>query len=100
MTILDNSGHALSGRTIEAFPTSMKHANPYIVGTNCALGVAQMKHVDKSMVDLSPDWRRAYPNSSLPNTMGAQDEDPEVFWFEGMRTVGLRLTEASEEFSQ
>lgn len=100
MTILDNSGHALSGRTIEAFPTSVKHANPYIVGINCALGVAQMKHVDKSMVDLSPDWRHAYPNSSWPNAMGAQDEDPEVFWFEGMRAVRLLLTETLEDLSQ
>merc|ERR1740138_1591952 len=78
-TIVDNSGRTLSGQTIEAFFISIKHAKPYTVGINCALGAAQMKHFYKSLVDLNPGWCHVYPNAGLPNAMGGYDEDPEIF---------------------
>ena len=37
-TIVDRSGRTLSGQTVEAFWYSVAHANPLIVGLNCALG--------------------------------------------------------------
>jgi len=78
-TIVDNSGRTLSGQTIEAFFISVKHARPYTVGINCALGAAQMKKFYKSLTDLNPGWCHVYPNAGLPNAMGGYDEDPEIF---------------------
>ena len=37
-TITDASGRTLSGQTVEAFWNSIRHAEPTVVGLNCALG--------------------------------------------------------------
>src|SRR5207244_7920924 len=37
-TVTDRSGRMLSGQTVEAFLISISHAQPLIVGLNCALG--------------------------------------------------------------
>ena len=42
-TITDKSGRTLSGQTVEAFWNSVRHANPFAVGLNCALGAALMR---------------------------------------------------------
>ena len=42
-TITDRSGRTLSGQTVEAFYNSVRHANPWAVGLNCALGPADMR---------------------------------------------------------
>ena len=78
-TIVDNSGRTLSGQTIEAFYVSVKHAQPFTVGINCALGAAQMKGFYKKLCDLNSAWCHVYPNAGLPNAMGGYDEDPEIF---------------------
>nr|UKS50372.1 B12-dependent methionine synthase [Margalefidinium polykrikoides] len=78
-TIVDNSGRTLSGQTIEGFFISVKHAKPFTVGINCALGAAQMKGFYKKLTDLCPGWCHVYPNAGLPNAMGGYDEDPEIF---------------------
>ena len=41
-TITDLSGRTLSGQTIEAFWNSIRHAKPFAVGINCALGGKEM----------------------------------------------------------
>src|SRR5207249_8387512 len=38
VTIVDRSGRTLSGQTVEAFWTSVEHAEPLVVGINCSLG--------------------------------------------------------------
>ncbi|MGH2651492.1 MAG: homocysteine S-methyltransferase family protein, partial [Actinomycetota bacterium] len=43
VTIVDRSGRTLSGQTIEAFWTSVEHAEPFSVGVNCSLGAAEMR---------------------------------------------------------
>eukprot|EP00931_Biecheleriopsis_adriatica_P110612 TRINITY_DN848_c0_g1_i8.p1 TRINITY_DN848_c0_g1~~TRINITY_DN848_c0_g1_i8.p1 ORF type:complete len:1076 (-),score=345.69 TRINITY_DN848_c0_g1_i8:269-3496(-) len=78
-TIVDNSGRTLSGQTIEAFYVSVKHANAFTVGINCALGAAQMKGFYKKLTDMNTGWCHVYPNAGLPNAMGGYDEDPEIF---------------------
>ena len=46
-TIVDASGRTLSGQTVEAFWHSIRHADPLIVGLNCALGPKQLReHLD------------------------------------------------------
>ena len=42
-TIVDASGRTLSGQTVEAFWHSIRHADPLIVGLNCALGPRQLR---------------------------------------------------------
>lgn len=42
-TIVDMSGRTLSGQTNEAFWNSVRHAQPFAVGLNCALGAKEMK---------------------------------------------------------
>ena len=47
-TITDASGRTLSGQTLEAFYTSVEHANPISIGLNCALGANQMRaHIEE-----------------------------------------------------
>jgi len=78
-TIVDNSGRTLSGQTVEAFYVSVKHANAFTVGINCALGAAQMKGFYNALANLNQSWCHVYPNAGLPNAMGGYDEDPEIF---------------------
>jgi autotransporter-associated beta strand protein len=42
-TITDRSGRTLSGQTAEAFWNSIRHARPFAVGFNCALGADLMR---------------------------------------------------------
>src|SRR5437016_1469427 len=42
-TVTDRSGRTLSGQTVEAFLISIAHAQPRIVGLNCALGPDEME---------------------------------------------------------
>ena len=42
-TAVDLCGRNLSGQTIEAFWTSVEHAEPLIVGVNCSLGATEMR---------------------------------------------------------
>ncbi|CAJ1415026.1 unnamed protein product [Effrenium voratum] len=78
-TIVDNSGRTLSGQTIEAFYVSVKHANAFTVGINCALGAAQTKGFYTKLADMNLGWCHVYPNAGPPNAMGGYDEDPEIF---------------------
>jgi len=42
-TITDKSGRTLSGQTLEAFYVSVRHAKPFSIGINCALGARDMR---------------------------------------------------------
>src|SRR6478752_4394766 len=43
VTIVDLSGRTLSGQTMDAFWTSVEHAEPLIFGINCSLGAKEMR---------------------------------------------------------
>ncbi|HVX44132.1 MAG TPA: homocysteine S-methyltransferase family protein, partial [Mycobacteriales bacterium] len=43
VTIVDLSGRTLSGQTVEAFWSSIAHADPLIVGVNCSLGAEELR---------------------------------------------------------
>ena len=75
-TITDASGRTLSGQTLEAFYTSIAHANPLSVGLNCALGANQMRSHIEELSQISSCYTSAYPNAGLPNAMGEYDEEP------------------------
>ena len=69
-TITDNSGRTLSGQTPEAFWTSIKHANPFSIGFNCALGAEQLRPHLVSLNKISDAPISLHPNAGLPNEMG------------------------------
>jgi 5-methyltetrahydrofolate--homocysteine methyltransferase len=75
-TITDASGRTLSGQTLEAFYTSIAHAEPLSVGLNCALGADQMRGHIEELSQLAACYTSAYPNAGLPNAMGEYDEEP------------------------
>ena len=75
-TITDASGRTLSGQTLEAFYTSVAHAEPLSVGLNCALGADQMRGHIEELSQLAVCYTSAYPNAGLPNAMGEYDEEP------------------------
>ncbi|MCF8341154.1 MAG: homocysteine S-methyltransferase family protein [Chitinophagaceae bacterium] len=76
-TITDASGRTLSGQTLEAFYTSVMHAQPLSIGLNCALGAQDMRSHIAELSQISACYTSAYPNAGLPNTMGEYDELPE-----------------------
>lgn len=75
-TITDRSGRTLSGQTAEAFWNSVKHAKPFAVGFNCALGADLMRPYIAEMARVADCLVAAYPNAGLPNAMGQYDEQP------------------------
>lgn len=75
-TITDASGRTLSGQTLEAFYTSVMHAQPLSVGLNCALGAAEMRSHIEELSQIAAAYTSAYPNAGLPNAMGEYDEQP------------------------
>lgn len=76
-TITDASGRTLSGQTPEAFWISVKHARPFSVGLNCALGAEEMRPHLEALSTIAPDcYISAYPNAGLPNEMGEYDQTP------------------------
>ena len=80
-TVTDASGRILSGQTVEAFWTSVRHARPLAVGLNCALGAALMRPYLQELAKAAPDtYISCYPNAGLPNPMSDTgfDETPEV----------------------
>ncbi|MCS6997179.1 MAG: homocysteine S-methyltransferase family protein [Casimicrobiaceae bacterium] len=80
-TITDASGRTLSGQTIEAFWVSLRHARPFSVGINCALGAAAMRPYVEALAKIATDtFVSVYPNAGLPNPLSetGYDETPEV----------------------
>ncbi|MFN3462658.1 MAG: homocysteine S-methyltransferase family protein [Terricaulis sp.] len=75
-TITDRSGRTLSGQTVEAFYNSVRHANPWAVGLNCALGPADMRAFLADLARVAECPVSSYPNAGLPNAMGGYDETP------------------------
>lgn len=93
-TITDRSGRTLSGQTVEAFYNSVRHAKPWAVGLNCALGPADMRAFLAELARVAECAVSAYPNAGLPNAMGGYDETPhtmEEHYAEWARTGLLNI---------
>jgi 5-methyltetrahydrofolate--homocysteine methyltransferase len=78
VTITDASGRTLSGQTVEAFLTSVRHENLLTIGLNCALGAKEMRPYLEEMSQKAPYYVSCYPNAGLPNQFGEYDETPET----------------------
>ncbi|MGI8482338.1 MAG: methionine synthase [Chthoniobacterales bacterium] len=80
-TITDRSGRTLSGQTLEAFLTSIAHAQPLVIGLNCALGPDEMSPFVEELARVAPAFVSAYPNAGLPDPLSETGfpETPETF---------------------
>jgi 5-methyltetrahydrofolate--homocysteine methyltransferase len=78
VTITDRSGRTLSGQTVDAFWTSIAHADPFCVGLNCALGATEMRPYLAELAQIATTYVSCYPNAGLPNAFGEYDEQPEM----------------------
>jgi 5-methyltetrahydrofolate--homocysteine methyltransferase len=80
-TVTDLSGRTLSGQTVEAFLTSIEHAEPLIVGLNCSLGPDEMESYIEELARISPYYMSAYPNAGLPDPLSETGfpETAEIF---------------------
>jgi len=89
VTITDNSGRNLSGQMVEAFVESVRHAKPFSIGINCALGATAMLPFYDALHRVNETWCSIYANAGLPNAFGEYDETPEIY-AENMKPYGER----------
>ncbi|MGH6827480.1 MAG: methionine synthase, partial [Rhizomicrobium sp.] len=76
-TITDLSGRTLTGQTPEAFWHSVRHAKPFAIGLNCALGAKELRPHIAELAAAADTLVSAHPNAGLPNAFGGYDETPE-----------------------
>jgi 5-methyltetrahydrofolate--homocysteine methyltransferase len=77
-TIVDLSGRTMTGQTVEAFWTSISHADLLSVGLNCSLGAREMRPYVEELSRLAPVYLSCYPNAGLPDGFGAFPETPKI----------------------
>ena len=77
-TITDKSGRTLTGQTIEAFWFSVRHADPFIIGVNCALGPKEIRSHVEDLARIADCNVSCHPNAGLPNAFGGYDETPQL----------------------
>jgi 5-methyltetrahydrofolate--homocysteine methyltransferase len=76
-TIIDASGRTLSGQTVEAFWYSIRHARPFAVGLNCALGATEIRPWIRALARVADCPIILYPNAGLPNELGEYEDTPQ-----------------------
>ena len=75
-TITDASGRTLSGQTTAAFWHSVRHANPFSIGLNCALGAKALRPYIQELSTIADTYISMHANAGLPNAFGEYDETP------------------------
>jgi 5-methyltetrahydrofolate--homocysteine methyltransferase len=68
-TITDASGRTLSGQTPAAFYHSLRHANPFSIGFNCALGAEALRPHVAELAKVANLPVSCHPNAGLPNPL-------------------------------
>ena len=76
VSVGDRSGRTLTGQTLEAFYTSVKHYPLLAFGLNCSLGAAEMAPFLEDVAGWCECLVSCYPNAGLPNEMGGYDQTP------------------------
>ncbi|HXI90946.1 MAG TPA: homocysteine S-methyltransferase family protein, partial [Blastocatellia bacterium] len=74
---IEAMGTMLAGQTVEAFSTSLMHADLLSVGLNCATGPEFMTDRIRSLAELAETRVSCIPNAGLPNEDGIYLETPE-----------------------
>ena len=73
----DAAGRTLTGQTLEAFWTAVRHYPLTAFGLNCSLGAEQLLPLVGQLAAFCDVPVICYPNAGLPNEMGRYDESPE-----------------------
>lgn len=91
VSVSDRSGRTLTGQTLEAFYTSVRHYPLLAFGLNCSLGAAAMSSLIEDVSRFSDLPLICFPNAGMPNEMGAYDQTPDQFASEvrGLAQRGL-----------
>lgn len=76
-TCSDLSARTLTGQTMEAFYTSIRHYPLTAFGINCSLGAEDMVPIVRDIASWSEAPLICYPNAGLPNELGRYVEKPE-----------------------
>ena len=78
-TVSDRSGRTLTGQTLEAFYTSVKHC-PCLAafGVNCALGAEAMSSLVREIASFSAHPVIFYPNAGIPDEFGRYNDSPQA----------------------
>ena len=73
---IETMGTMLAGQRIDAFWTSIAHADIISVGLNCGTGPEFMMDHLRTLNDMAHTCISCYPNAGLPNEEGKFDETP------------------------
>ena len=76
VSVGDRSGRTLTGQTLEAFYTAVRHYPIAAFGLNCSLGAAEMMPLVEEIGSWCDYGVSCYPNAGLPNEMGGYDQTP------------------------
>lgn len=76
---IERMGTMLAGQAVEAFSTSIMHADLMSVGLNCATGPEFMTDHIRSLSELAETRVSCVPNAGLPDEEGNYLETPETF---------------------
>ena len=89
VSVSDRSGRTLTGQTLEAFYTAVRHYPLTAFGVNCSLGADELLPLVKDIAAFSDVPVICYPNAGLPNELGGYDQTPEQMAAQVARMDGL-----------
>ena len=89
VSVSDRSGRTLTGQTLEAFYTAVRHYPLTAFGVNCSLGADGLLPLVKDIASFSDVPVICYPNAGLPNELGGYDQTPAQMAAEMARFDGL-----------
>ena len=89
VSVGDKSGRTLTGQTLEAFYTAVRHYPLTAFGVNCSLGADGLLPLVKDIASFSDVPVICYPNAGLPNELGGYDQTPGQMAAEMARFDGL-----------
>ena len=76
VSVGDRSGRTLTGQTLKAFYTSVKHGGLLSFGLNCSLGASELMPLVEDVASWCACGVSCYPNAGLPNEMGEYEQSP------------------------
>ena len=77
VSVGDRSGRTLTGQTLEAFHTAVRHYPIVSFGLNCSLGAAELTPLIEEVAGFCDCALSCYPNAGLPNELGGYDQSPD-----------------------
>ena len=89
VSVGDRSGRTLTGQTLEAFYTAVRHYPLTAFGVNCSLGADGLLPLVRDIAAFSDVPVICYPNAGLPNELGGYDQTPEQMAAQMTRLDGL-----------